>query len=66
MQCVKIVLTGGPCAGKTTALSTIQGYFTKIGWKVVILDEAISPTRSSFSSFLLSSKSRKSRTTNII
>jgi CYTH domain-containing protein/predicted ATPase len=41
MQCVKIVLTGGPCAGKTTALSTIQGYFTKIGWKVVILDEEV-------------------------
>ncbi len=42
MQCVKIVLTGGPCAGKTTALSTIQGYFTKIGWKVVVLDEEAS------------------------
>ncbi len=36
---VKIVLTGGPCAGKTTALSWISNHFTKIGWKVLIVNE---------------------------
>lgn len=40
-EVVKIVLTGGPCAGKTTALSAIQGYFSKIGWKTVLLDEEV-------------------------
>ena len=31
----KIVLTGGPCAGKTTALTWINNYFTKRGYKVL-------------------------------
>ncbi len=35
----KIVLTGGPCAGKTTALSWIQNYFGKIGYKVLFVNE---------------------------
>ena len=30
----KIVLTGGPCAGKTTALSRIQEFFSNIGYHV--------------------------------
>ena len=29
----KIVLTGGPCAGKTTALNGINNYFSKRGYK---------------------------------
>ena len=35
----KIVLTGGPCAGKTTALSWINNYFTKIGYIVLTVPE---------------------------
>ncbi|MCR5572610.1 MAG: AAA family ATPase [Candidatus Saccharibacteria bacterium] len=36
----KIVLTGGPCAGKTTALSWISNYFGKVGWRTLIVNEA--------------------------
>jgi len=36
----KIVLTGGPCAGKTTALSKIEQYLTSIGYKVFIVGES--------------------------
>ena len=36
----KIVLTGGPCAGKTTALSWISNYFGKVGWRTIIVNEA--------------------------
>lgn len=35
----KIVLTGGPCAGKTTAMSWIQNSFTERGYKVLFLPE---------------------------
>ena len=35
----KIVLTGGPCAGKTTALSWIQNYFEKKGYKILFVSE---------------------------
>ena len=35
----KIVLTGGPCAGKTTALSWINNYFTKRGYRVIFVSE---------------------------
>ena len=35
----KIVLTGGPCAGKTTALSWINNYFTDRGYKVITVPE---------------------------
>ena len=35
----KIVLTGGPCAGKTTALSKIHDYFTSKGYDVLIIPE---------------------------
>lgn len=36
----KIVLTGGPCAGKTTALSRISDYFSRVGWRTLIVGEA--------------------------
>ena len=29
MEIIKVVLTGGPCAGKTTALNSIKEYLTK-------------------------------------
>ena len=35
----KIVLTGGPCAGKTTALSWMQNAFTKMGYTVLFVPE---------------------------
>lgn len=39
MEITKIVLTGGPCAGKTTAMSWIQSYFTKQGYTVLFVPE---------------------------
>lgn len=38
-QVTKIVITGGPCAGKTTAMSWIQNAFTKLGYAVLFVDE---------------------------
>lgn len=35
----KIVLTGGPCAGKTTALNWINNYFSKRGYTVLNVSE---------------------------
>jgi len=35
----KIVLTGGPCAGKTTALVKITEYFSSFGYKVFTVPE---------------------------
>ena len=38
-QITKIVITGGPCAGKTTAQSWIQSEFTKKGYQVIFIRE---------------------------
>lgn len=35
----KIVLTGGPCAGKSTAMSWIQNAFIERGYKVLFVPE---------------------------
>ena len=35
----KICLTGGPCAGKTTALTNIEQVLTNMGYKVFIINE---------------------------
>ena len=35
----KIVITGGPCAGKSTAMTWIQDHFTKMGYKVLFIAE---------------------------
>jgi len=35
----KIVITGGPCAGKSTAMSYIQSEFTKKGYAVLFVPE---------------------------
>lgn len=35
----KIVLTGGPCAGKTTAMSRIQSELNQLGWTVLFIPE---------------------------
>ncbi|MBQ7037142.1 MAG: AAA family ATPase [Clostridia bacterium] len=39
IQITKIVITGGPCAGKTTAMSWIQNAFTELGYYVVFIPE---------------------------
>ena len=39
MEITKIVITGGPCAGKTTAMNRIQGEFTKLGYTVLFVPE---------------------------
>lgn len=36
---IKIVITGGPCAGKTTALSKIEKTFTELGYSVLFVPE---------------------------
>ena len=35
----KIVITGGPCAGKTTAMSWVQNAFTSMGFTVLFVPE---------------------------
>ena len=39
MQITKIVITGGPCAGKTTAMNWIQGHLDRKGYKVLFVPE---------------------------
>lgn len=39
-QIRKIVITGGPCAGKSTALSWIQAEYTKKGYSVIFVPES--------------------------
>ena len=38
-EITKIVITGGPCAGKTTAMSWIQNHFTDLGYHVIFIPE---------------------------
>lgn len=39
-QITKIVITGGPCAGKSTALTWIQEEYTKRGYTVIFVPES--------------------------
>ena len=39
VQITKIVITGGPCAGKTTAMSWVQNAFTQLGYTVLFVPE---------------------------
>jgi CYTH domain-containing protein/DNA-binding XRE family transcriptional regulator/thymidylate kinase len=39
VQITKIVITGGPCAGKSTAMSWVQNAFTQKGYKVLFIPE---------------------------
>lgn len=39
LNVTKIVLTGGPCAGKTTGLSWIQNTFEKMGYTLIFMQE---------------------------
>lgn len=36
----KVVLTGGPCAGKTTTMARLRTFFENLGWKVYSVPEA--------------------------
>ena len=38
-EITRVVITGGPCAGKTTAMSWIQNAFTDMGYKVLFVPE---------------------------
>ena len=38
-EITKIVITGGPCAGKTTGMSWIQNAFTNLGYHVIFVPE---------------------------
>lgn len=40
MKITKIVLTGGPCAGKSTARQWIQDEFSKLGYNVLFITES--------------------------
>ena len=40
MKTKKIVITGGPCAGKTTGLVRLDEELTKMGYRVVFLNES--------------------------
>lgn len=40
MKITKIVITGGPCAGKTTGLSYLEQELNNIGYKVVFINES--------------------------
>ncbi|MBR2876925.1 MAG: ATP-binding protein, partial [Clostridia bacterium] len=42
MEVYKIVITGGPCAGKTTALVSIFETFTNLGYTVLFISETAS------------------------
>lgn len=39
MEITKIVITGGPCAGKTTGMSWVQNAFTQMGYTVLFVPE---------------------------
>ena len=39
MEITKIVITGGPCAGKSTAMSWVQNAFTQLGYTVLFVPE---------------------------
>ena len=39
MKLTKIVITGGPSAGKTTAMSWVQNAFSKMGYTVLFVPE---------------------------
>lgn len=52
----KIVLTGGPCGGKTTALTTIVDHFTQQGYKVFTIPEIPTLFTQSGMNYLTSNK----------
>lgn len=47
MRIPKIVITGGPCAGKSSAMNTLQEELTKQGYKVLTIAESATQFMSS-------------------
>ena len=39
MKITKIVVTGGPCAGKSTAMNRVQSAFEKMGYRTLFISE---------------------------
>lgn len=46
MSITKIAITGGVCAGKTTALTSIREYFERLGYKVITVQEPATELKS--------------------
>ena len=40
MGITRIVLTGGPCAGKSKAITSIRSHFEELGYNVIIINES--------------------------
>lgn len=40
MKTPKIVITGGPCAGKSSAMSILQEELGRLGYKVLVVAES--------------------------
>ena len=57
----KIVLTGGPCAGKTTSITTLSDKLREKGYATYIVPEAASLVFSSGSSILCHTFSEESQ-----
>ena len=53
----KIVLTGGPCAGKTTALVKVIEHFSSLGFKVFTIPEVPTLFSQSGMDYLTTNKS---------
>ena len=54
----RIVITGGPCAGKTTAMSWIQNAFTQKGYLVLFVDETATQLSSGGAPWKLTRRNR--------
>lgn len=52
----RIVLTGGPCGGKTSALSRIQQHFANLGYKVFTVPEVPTMVTSSGWNYMTSNR----------
>lgn len=57
----KIVLTGGPCAGKTTALVKIIDHFSGLGYKVFTIPEVPTMFTQAGMNYLTKTRSSSSR-----
>ncbi len=69
MSVTKIVITGGPCAGKSTAMSRIQSELEQLGYRVLFIAESateiitsgVSPADPNFQKHLLDYQLQKER-----
>ena len=59
------MLTGGPCAGKTTSINRIRNFFENIGWKAFCVPETASILLSSGVLFSDLDKRRNNKYSNL-